>query len=325
MSRTTISGASSVAVMRGDRHGRDVEVLLRTGPFHRALRAAIERSGLTLEGLRQRLAQRGIQVSIASLSYWQQGRSRPERADSLRAIRAIENILGLHTHSLAALLGPPRPRGRWTKRQPADRRYDGILEPAWALAQAIDPVLGPSDHKLRVFWQEDKVSVGANRAIRTVRTRVVVQALEDDPDRYLAVYCGEPGSAAGDITPSARENCRLGRVRRHHQAAVIAVELLFDRRLRVGETHLLEYQFDIASPVSSLDCRRGFRYPADAYVVSVCFAEGAVPVRSFGFSRHGPHGQSHTDEELTVTSGRRVHRIARDVSPGVLGIRWEWD
>ncbi|TDD41467.1 hypothetical protein [Saccharopolyspora elongata] len=45
---------------------------------------------VALEGLRGRLARRGIKVSLASLSYWQQGRSRPERADSLRALRAIE-------------------------------------------------------------------------------------------------------------------------------------------------------------------------------------------------------------------------------------------
>ncbi|GAB3506394.1 hypothetical protein FB471_0518 [Amycolatopsis cihanbeyliensis] len=325
MSRMTIPAGESPAGARSDRHPPDVEILLRTGPFHRALRAAIERSGLTLEGLRQRLAQRGIRVSMASLSYWQQGRSRPERADSLRAVRAIESILGLHTHALAGLLGPPRPRGRWTNRQSTERRYDGILEPAWALAQAIDPVLGPSDHKLRVFCQEDIVSVGADRAIHSVRTRVVLRAMEDDPDRHLAVYCAEPGSAAADITPSARDNCRLGKVRRHHEAAVIAAELLFDRRLRVGETHLLEYEFTVDSPATSLDYRRGFRYPADTYVVSVRFAAGAAPVRCFGFSRHGPHGSSHTDEELTVTSGRWVHRIAREVPPGVLGVGWEWE
>jgi hypothetical protein len=291
-------------------------------PFPSALRAAIEDSGLTLERLRYRLAQRGIQVSVTSLSYWQQGRSRPERADSLRAVRAIESILGLPGHSLAALLGPPRPRGRWLRRE--DREYDGILEPATALAETIKPVLGPSDRKLRLFSEDDAVTVGADRTIRRVRTRTVVRALADDPDRHLAVYCAERGSTADQIVITARENCRLGRVRRHPRAPVIAAELMFDRRLRAGETHLFEYEITVDSPVTSPDYRRGFRYPADAYVVSVRFAESAVPARIFGFTQREPHVSPRLDGEIIVTAGRIVHRAARDVRPGVLGIGWEW-
>ncbi|WP_218952135.1 hypothetical protein [Amycolatopsis anabasis] len=304
-----------------------VDVLLRTGPFHSALRASIEHSGLTLEGLRHRLEQRGIRVSMASLSYWQRGRSRPERADSLRAVRAIESIVGLPPHSLAALLGPPRPRGRWTAKSAAmSRRYDGILEPALALAQVVEPVLGPSDHKLRVLFSEDMVTVGLDRAIRSVRTRMVVQAVEDDPDRHLAVYSAEPGSDAREILPLAHENCRLGRISRHSQAAVIAIELLFDRRLRAGETHLFDYEFGIRSPAASFDYRRGFRYPADTYVLGVRFAESALPVRCFELTQFGAQGgPCAPDGELTLTGGRWVHRLDRQVQPGVLGIAWEWD
>ncbi|SFB58619.1 hypothetical protein SAMN05216266_12261 [Amycolatopsis marina] len=321
------------AQVRGGAGSRspDVDLLLRAGPFHTALRAAIEQSGLTLEALQHRLAQRGIRVSRASLSYWQQGRSRPERADSLRAVRAIEHILGLPAHTLAALLGPPRPRGRWTRGGSVARRYDGLLEPAPALAQTIEPVLGPSDRKMRVFCQEDRVRVGPDRAIYSVRTRVVVRALDDDPDRFLAVYCAEPGSQARDIVPTAEENCRLGRVRRHPQAAVIAMELLFDRRLRAGETHLFDYEFAISSPIPSADYRRGFRYPGDTYVLGVRFAEEAVPVRCFALTQNGVRQDGveaecdEVDGELPLTPGRWVHRVARDVNPGVLGVRWEWE
>lgn len=291
--------------------------------FPVALRTAIEASGLTLDRLRYRLAQRGIQVSVTSLSYWQQGRSRPERADSLRAVRAIESILGLPSHSLAALLGPPRPRGRWLGRE--EREYDGILEPATALAETIKPVLGQSDRKLRVFSQDDAVTVGEDRSIHTVRTRMVVRALADDPDRHLAVYCGEPGSTPADLVVHALSNCRLGRVRRHPRVPVIAAELMFDRRLRAGETHLLEYEVAVDASPPSPDYRRGFRYPADAYVVSVRFADSALPARIYGFSQPEPHVVPQLDGEMIITAGRWVHRAARDVRPGVLGIGWEWN
>ncbi|ALG09263.1 hypothetical protein [Kibdelosporangium phytohabitans] len=290
--------------------------------FHSALRAAIEDSGLTLDRLRHRLAQRGIQVSVTSLSYWQQGRSRPERADSLRAVHAIEGILGMPRHSLVALLGPPRPRGRWTKR---DRDYDGILGPSDALAEAIMPMLGPSDSKLGVLSQEDSCVVGADRTIHSVQTRLVVEATADGPDRYLAVYCAEPETDSADIAVRALANCRLGRVRRHAGAAVIAAELLFDRRLRVGETQFFDYAVTVSAPPVSYDYRRGFRYPADFYLLRVQFADGAVPARVHGFAQLKPHAETHVSDELIVTSGRWVHRAERGVKPGMIGVAWEWD
>ncbi|MCE7004347.1 hypothetical protein LWC34_16100 [Kibdelosporangium philippinense] len=290
--------------------------------FHSALRAAIEDSGLTLDRLRHRLAQRGIQVSVTSLSYWQQGRSRPERADSLRAVHAIENIFGMPRHSLSALLGPPRPRGRWTRR---DRDYDGILAPSDALAEAVTPMLGPSDSKLRVFSQEDTVHVSAERTIQSVHTRFVVEATAQGPDRHLAVYCAEPGTDSADISLQAVANCRIGRLRRHPDAAVIAAELLFDRRLRFGETHFFDYSITVAAPVVSFDYRRGFRYPADVYVLRVQFADDVLPTRVRGFTQVKPHAGVTVDDELIVTSGRWVHRAERAVKPGVIGISWEWD
>ncbi|MFW5418907.1 hypothetical protein J0910_20025 [Nocardiopsis sp. CNT-189] len=319
--RSAADGASR----RAEAPGAATRELLRTGPFHAALRSAIEDSGLTLESLQRRIGRRGVRVSVTSLSYWRQGRSRPERADSLRALQAIEEILGLPRRSLAALLGPPRPRGRWARRRAEPRGYEGILEPAEALAQTVEPVLGPSDAKLRTFCQQDTAVVGADRAIREVRSRAVVRAREDGADRFMAVYCGEPGALAADIRPLAVENCRPGRVRRHPETAVVAVELLFDRRLRAGETHLLEYGVAIGDSPVSLDYRRAFRYPAETYVLSVRFDEEALPVRCFRFAQQGTDGAPGPEEELVLGAGRSVHVAEHDVGPGVLGIGWEWE
>ncbi|MCI0689357.1 MAG: hypothetical protein L0Y54_19295 [Sporichthyaceae bacterium] len=95
---------------------RELAEALRTGPFERALRLAIRSRGLTLERIRVRLLERGVRTSLASLSNWQRGRCRPERARSLQAVRELEDILGLPADSLVTLLGPRRPRGRWLQR-----------------------------------------------------------------------------------------------------------------------------------------------------------------------------------------------------------------
>lgn len=53
------------------------EPLQADSEFARVLRAAIQARGLGLERIRDRLRVQGISVSLATLSYWQSGRSRP--------------------------------------------------------------------------------------------------------------------------------------------------------------------------------------------------------------------------------------------------------
>ena len=87
--------------------------LLAAGPFDVALRAAIRARGLGLDRIRYRLRGRGTTVSLATLSHWQSGRCRPERPESLEALRNLEDILNVPDGSLSRLLGPPRSRARF--------------------------------------------------------------------------------------------------------------------------------------------------------------------------------------------------------------------
>ncbi|SFQ96191.1 hypothetical protein SAMN04488564_101221 [Lentzea waywayandensis] len=305
--------------------GDEVDVLLRAGPFHAALRAAVERSGLTLERLRDRLDRRGIHVSLSTLSYWRLGRSRPERADSLRAVQAIETILGLPRHSLEALLGPPRPRGRWASKQQQTRDYGRMLEPAQSLAEIVQALVGPSDGDLRLWSQDDAATVDEHGVLRTIHTRQVLRAVAGHPDRYLAVYCADAGTPPDALGVEAVRDCRLGRVRRHPGAPVIAVELLFDQSLRAGQTHLLEYRFTIAeNGARSHDYRRAFRYPVGTYVASVQFTEPRLPVRCYALAQPGVDATQVHGDELALTPGRVLHLTAKDVRPGVLGMGWDW-
>ncbi|WP_113694645.1 transcriptional regulator [Amycolatopsis albispora] len=89
---------------------REVRSLLETGPFAAALRAAIRARGLGLERIRYRLRDRGVPVSLATLSYWQSGRCRPERPESLAALTELEDVLDVPPGSLTRLLPPPRRR-----------------------------------------------------------------------------------------------------------------------------------------------------------------------------------------------------------------------
>jgi O-succinylhomoserine sulfhydrylase len=67
--------------------------------FDAVLRVAIANRGLSLSRLHARLRDRGLDVSLASLSNWQRGKCRPEPAKSLAAVRAnLGDAKSLVTH-----------------------------------------------------------------------------------------------------------------------------------------------------------------------------------------------------------------------------------
>ncbi|GAA3238834.1 hypothetical protein GCM10020256_59470 [Streptomyces thermocoprophilus] len=105
------------ATQHADVTATELDTALRGGPFHVALRAAIAARGLPLQRVQHHLTRYGVKVGVTSLSYWQQGARRPQRPESLRAVRALEEILQLPDESLIRLLagadgrpGPGRPR-----------------------------------------------------------------------------------------------------------------------------------------------------------------------------------------------------------------------
>ena len=75
-------------------------VAAASGSFADVLRTAIEVRGLGLERIRDRLDAQGISLSVATLSYWQSGRSQPGRKQSIAALPHLEQLLALDQGSL---------------------------------------------------------------------------------------------------------------------------------------------------------------------------------------------------------------------------------
>ncbi|MEU6409314.1 hypothetical protein [Microbispora sp. NPDC046933] len=201
--------------------------VLRSGPFERALRAAIRARGLSLDRLHSRLRERGVDVSLSSLSYWQRGRSRPERAASLAAVRELEGILSLPEYALIGLLGPPRPRGR---------RPETLI----------------------VLSHHEQVVVGAGRRHR-VSARVVLRAAAPGVDRYVVAHppgtrllrteCCRPGRGGDDGTGPLTElifphPLAPGETHVVEYVTAVAAADRYDRRLRDPvEQHLVQVRF----------------------------------------------------------------------------------
>lgn len=295
----------------------DLLQTIRSGPFDVALQAAIQARGLTLETLQRRLRERRIHVSLSSLSYWQRGRTRPERADSLRAVRGLESILDLPRNSLITLLKPPdgRPAGTWS--------LDEIFPTPGAL-DLLDEIGERVDGRITCLSLHDRYVLGPDRDLLSAQTRAVLQAQRPGVDRWICLYQNEHG-----VLPTRKDasRCRFGRIRTDEASAIMATELLFDRPLARGETYLIEYGFGFAPPgPPDTEEGRGFRYPQHEYLLEIEFHPSAIPARCYRTWRPDGAARAAEETDLRLSSSHTVHVIEFGLQAGgYLGIGWEWE
>lgn len=319
--------ASTSAVERQARRtSRRLESALRSGPFEYALQVAIEESGLSLESIRRRLNARGIRVGLSTLSYWQRGRRRPERAESMRAVLAIEDLLGLSFASLMALLGPPKPRGRWAEPQ---RRTN---EKADILGEAIIPMGRLLDEfGADVNTQVQQISVHAerwmraNRAWNVERIRRVVTSSADGVDRFVAVNLPDTPDEQPPMI-RAVHGCRLGRVRADPTTGMHAAELIFESRLEAGESHVFDYEYRPANGTTGVaQYQYGSRTSLRELVLRAHFDPSALPARCYRMRQPHIEGDPQRCDEIQPGTRGVFQVVSLDTQPGFEGFCWEWD
>ncbi len=274
--------------------------LLVTGPFADALRVAIQVRGLSLERLQHRLRVRGAPISVTALSYWQSGRRRPERPESLMALAHLEDVLGLPETALSRLLGPPRPRGRSRRREvPPRAPWDGS--------------------GLLLTAQHDRVDVAPCGGVRGVRSRQVMQATAAGVDRWI--LCQETGSAQPALT--AIRACRVGRLARERTNGVLVAELLFDGPIAPGQSIAIEYELIYPHPTVEHTHFRRFGERVHDYVLEIKFS-GEDPPASCEQFASGPAGTEMFGgaRPAPVDAWGYAHAAALDFGPGLYGMRW---
>lgn len=300
--------------------------LLRTGPFDVALRAAIRSSRLSLERIQHRLRARGTPVSITALSYWQSGRRRPERPDSLLALQQLEAVLGVPDGALSALLGPPKPRGR--------SRGDSTAPPLASLwsdnasaAGLLDQIDTSPDSNLTRLSQHDLVEIDGAGKQRRVRVRQLVQAERNGVDRWITVF----DNAGTDVPPptlNTVRSCSLGQVLTDHTRGVVVAELVFDRPLERGETVLMEYEvLHAGDGLHGTDqdhtYARRFRLPIREYVVELQFDPDNPPLNCESYVAQPDGEEIGPAKPLVVDRYGRAHSVVLDFGLAAFCVRWE--
>ncbi|WP_116115799.1 helix-turn-helix domain-containing protein [Austwickia chelonae] len=289
----------------------------RNRDFADALREAIESRGLSLDRVRAHLLSYGHDVSVATLSYWQTGRSAPVRHASLQALGALEVILQVPRGSLASRL--PSQRSKRSGGRVATVLRHG---PEEAECDRISAMLGVAwDDGFRRVCQEEFITIGADRAEKEHSVTDVIVADRDGFDRLLVGYYSDiPG-----VLPvvGAGHGCTVGRVVSVLRETLTVAELILDQPLRAEDPYLLEHHVSYDSPhVLVRDWQRLHLKSIYSHSVTVSFPPECPPSRQeFYVGRRVPDMSfrpvSSPSPELTI--------YTRHDEPGTIAVRWSWD
>ncbi|WP_410653726.1 helix-turn-helix domain-containing protein [Amycolatopsis sp. cmx-4-54] len=298
---------------------------LAPAEFGAALRAAIERSGLSLSEISRRLRAQDTPVSISALSYWQNGENRPERASSLAAVTALETILGQPPETLTGLLGPRRPRGRWTSRAGDALPYDQV----WRRPEEVVRALAKMDATPDELDTPHRISqnvcyrVDGHGHQESIRVRRLVRADHDGTSRF--VFVSRCSSITQPPLVMFTEGCRPARFRADVPSSTCVFEFALDRTLAAGELASVEFGVRFPPGQTNRHAQIALYRPARDIVVQLAFDPARLPKRCTAYfqPRSGQpreeRGEAKFDRETST-----FQFITLDPLPGQYGIQWSW-
>lgn len=299
-------------------------LLLRTGPFDEALRAAVAASGLSLDRIQDRLIRRGAKISVATLSSWQSGRYRPERAASLAVLASLEQVLEVPPEALSALLPPPRPRGRRLPAASDDRGLAATFAPVTDISSALRQVDARWDESLTRLSTYCRLELDENGQERAMHSRLLIRSECDGPDRWITGFQRDDPGPAPKLRVAAPH--RLGKVVESRETGVLVAEILFDRPLQRGDIMILEYTHEHRTPRPySTVMQTTLHVPVREYVMEVRFDPAALPESCHSFRTADLDAASRPQERLLRPDAvGSVLSVALSAGPCRLGVRWDW-
>lgn len=284
--------------------------------FPGELRVALHASGLTLDAVQRRLADRGCIVGRSTLSYWQNGHRLPSEPRSLVAVAALEEILkvptGTFTEALAGGTEHPVPS-------------DLTMAAAAARIDALMGAVGCPDGftTMELINSVALAEFGPGGGLRLVRSVETYRALTD-VDHYPLLYGGEPGGHPDLMRHEIISGGRIGRVRRDPHVNVLVSEVIFDRVVRRGEFHFVHSLSHDDNDQESLLLYRLVTSPRALIVLDLGFHPDRLPVRLEEFERAVDTGPDLFVRERTLSPDRRVTLVRERTRRGVAGLRWEY-
>lgn len=288
--------------------------------FPEALSAAIEARGLPLERIRHHLAARGHQVTIATLSYWRTGRSRPERPSSLAALGALEVVLRVPRGSLARTL--PGSRRQPAPDAPPPVGMDQIRseDQSGTLDELVADIGLEWGRDIELISSHDLVMLDDDRRGGRHVVRQVLRSLHERLDRFPVSYTVSDEGTSGSI--NGLVNCHVGRTARTRSEGAVVAEMLLDAPLRLGDSVSVEFELVSRNiPVAYDSFDRGVLRPIREVYIEVEFQPHDLPAWVSEWT--SIDGQ--VNKRPLRLQGHIAGTLAVDFGPGVLGLNWGWN
>lgn len=291
--------------------------------FAVTLRRLISDSGMSLQDLVRELRRRGTPVTLATLSYWQTGRSRPERAGSLKAVAALEDVFAIERGSLSSLFPERKPRGRSAAR--VVRPSADEIMPVVKLERMREELgMGYRDGLVRLSVHE-RLHIGQDRRDMRLTTRQILRAEREGADRLLQVLWVPEGIQAQQMDPKALVNCTMGRILTDPDAELAGVEVLLSRPLRHGESTIIQTEITwVTDEVMGSMHERRFASSCREYVLEVVFDRDDLPSSVGAYRGTGTEDDDEiVGTPLTLRMGL-AQLVVLNATVGTAGIKWQW-
>ncbi|MFE6743005.1 RAD23 family protein [Streptomyces tubercidicus] len=291
--------------------------------FATAFRQALRQRGLSLGRVRDRLEVHGVTLSLATLSYWQRGRSQPERAQSLRAVDALETILVLPEGTLRSLVGPHRPRGRAVSGPQDLTASQRVFGENSVVERALGEEFAHFNEDLSSLAIHETVRLDENRCIRQTAVNQVLRATCEGASRMTVVHSIDD-HAPESIDVSVRCG-KLGAVRFLPELRSIVAEILFGRELAKNETMVVDYAVTLGpSRQISTHHERSTRVNLREFLLHVYFHPAALPVSCHPYYLERIGAERRYTHRIPLDVSHSAHMLPTKCPAGIYGMSWEW-
>lgn len=291
-----------------------------TASFAGVLGDAIQARGLSLERIRARLEAAGVPVSIATLSYWQSGRSLPTRARSYHTLVELEKVLALDAGHLT----------RYTHTSDGRRRrslfpWETVL-PVGEVAAGIVNDLGIDMRgQLTRVTMQDRMEIRADRTEDHQLSTMLWRAERNGLHRWPLVIEQDADDEGAVPGIEAVSGCQVGEVIEVPERHLVVAEMLAPRPLQRGDYFLATYRTLFArTSLPSYRLTRSANDPLRTITLITQFDERSLPA-------HVAYRFQNTMEDEPVTefpmelANNEVQITQVDTPPGVYSLVWDWD
>ena len=309
-----------------------VSIATRERTFAEVFRDAIDNSGKTLSQICDELESGGANISQASLSYWQSGRSVPRRQSSVKTLTKLEQILYLPKGTLIAAATDANHRSFGENAFEVEETFETTSR---GMIMYNDEMLLPSEADLHdIDWHNavQRKAMRANIKVRDGGREMVVETncivglngLES-PVFYIGNVWGE-GESHPEITDVI--GGRLGAKFTYNNERYVLREINLPAGRYAGELRQVAWTLRRRSEERfTRTPQRWFALPLSAYAVSIDFGSD-VPhyvewVKSETVEWNGLKERTETSRQMACTGG--IARLTlEDVRDCSAYIRWVW-